>query len=76
MKKNINSADRIIRVIIAAIVATLYFTNIISGTLGIVLLAAAGIIFLTSVINFCPIYFALGISTVKKRKQNEIYQQI
>jgi hypothetical protein len=38
-------------------------------------MAAAGIILLTSVIYFCPIYFALGISTAKKDKQNGIYQQ-
>ncbi len=38
MKKNIGSADRIIRVIIAAIIGVLYFTGTITGTLGIVLL--------------------------------------
>ena len=66
MKCNINSPDRIIRLIIAALVAVLFVTHVISGTLGIVLLAAAGIILLTSVINFCPIYYLLGISTKKK----------
>lgn len=66
MKANINTADRIIRVMIAAIVALLYFMNVIHGTLGIVLMIAAAIILLTSVINFCPIYYALGISTAKK----------
>jgi hypothetical protein len=66
MKKNLNTADRVIRMMIAAIVAFLYFTNIITGTSGIVLLLAAAIILLTSAINFCPIYFALGISTAKK----------
>jgi hypothetical protein len=63
---NINLTDRIIRVIIAVVVAALYFTNIINGILGIVLLAAGGIILLTSIINFCPIYYLLGISTRKK----------
>jgi len=43
MKKNMGSADRIIRIIIAAIVGILYFTGTITGTLGLVLLILAGI---------------------------------
>ncbi|HRH50337.1 MAG TPA: DUF2892 domain-containing protein [Panacibacter sp.] len=63
MKRNIGSADRITRIIIAAIIAVLYFTSTITGTWGIVLMVAAGIILLTGIINFCPIYYALGINT-------------
>jgi len=65
MKKNMGSADRIIRLIIAAIVVTLYFTNVISGTLGIVLIVVAGIFVLTSMISTCPLYLPFGISTRK-----------
>lgn len=65
MKKNMGSADRIIRVIIAAIVVILYATKIINGTLGIVLLAFAGIFVLTSLISFCPLYLPFGIRTCK-----------
>ncbi|KAB8152951.1 DUF2892 domain-containing protein [Kordia sp. TARA_039_SRF] len=67
MKKNMGAADRIIRVIIAAIVATLYFTDTITGTLGIVLLVLAGIFVLTSFISFCPLYAPFGISTCSIR---------
>ena len=63
MKKNMGTADRIIRVIIAAIIAILYFTGILSGTLGIVLLFAAGIFVLTSLISFCPLYAPFGLKT-------------
>ncbi|WP_178988043.1 YgaP family membrane protein [Winogradskyella schleiferi] len=63
MTKNMGSADRIIRVIIAAIVGILYFTGTISGTLGIVLLVLAGVFVLTSVISFCPLYAPFGIKT-------------
>ncbi len=71
MKKNMGSADRIIRVIIAAIVAVLYFTGTITGTLGIVLLVLAGIFVLTSLVSFCPLYAPFGIKTcaVKGQKQ-------
>ena len=43
MKKNMGIADRIIRVIIAAIIAILFFTDVLEGTLGIVLLVLAGV---------------------------------
>lgn len=70
MKKNMGSADRIIRLIIAAIVATLYFTGILSGTLGIVLLALAGIFVLTSLISFCPLYAPFGIKTCSLKENS------
>ncbi len=69
MKKNMGIADRIIRIIIAAVVVVLYFTGIISGTLGIVLLVLSGVFALTSLISFCPLYIPFGIKTCKN-KQN------
>ncbi len=63
MKKNMGSADKIIRVLLAAIVGVLFFTGTISGTLGIILLVLAGIFVLTSMISFCPLYAPFGIST-------------
>ncbi len=63
------SADKIIRVIIAAIVGVLYFTGIISGTLGIVLLVLAGVFVLTSLISFCPLYAPFGLSTCAHREK-------
>ncbi|WP_224491122.1 YgaP family membrane protein [Robertkochia flava] len=69
MKKNMGSADRIIRVIIAAIVAVLYYTGTISGTLGMVLLALAGVFVLTSFISFCPLYAPFGISTCRMKEK-------
>ena len=70
MKKNMGTTDRIIRVIIAAIVGVLYFTGTISGTLGIVFLVLAGVFVLTSLISFCPLYAPFGIKTcpLKEKK--------
>lgn len=70
MKKNMGSADRIIRVIIAAIIAVLYFTNVVSGTLGIVLLVLAGIFLATSLISFCPLYAPFGLSTCATKEKS------
>ncbi len=67
MKKNMGSADRITRLLIAAIVAVLYFTNVITGTFGIVLLVIAGVFVLTSLISFCPLYTLFGIKTCKTK---------
>lgn len=69
MKKNMGSVDRIIRVIIAALVGVLYFTGTISGTLGIILLVLAGVFVLTSVISFCPLYAPFGIKTCKIKEK-------
>ena len=63
-------ADRIIRVIIAAIVGVLFFTGVISGVLGIVLLVLAGVFVLTSLVSFCPIYAPFGIKTCSVKESN------
>ncbi|MBK7946918.1 MAG: DUF2892 domain-containing protein [Flavobacteriales bacterium] len=66
MKPNMGSTDRILRIIIAAVIAILYFTGTIEGTLGLVLLILAGVFVLTSLISFCPLYAPFGIRTCKR----------
>ena len=66
MKVNMGSIDRVVRIIAALIIAALYFTHIISGTVAIILLVIATIFILTSFISFCPLYLPFGISTKKK----------
>lgn len=61
------SVDKIIRVIVAAIIAILYFTNVISGTLGIVLLVLAVIFVLTSLVSFCPLYAPFRFNTCRNK---------
>lgn len=68
MKKNVGSVDRIMRILVAIIMAVLYFTGVVSGTLGIVLLVAAVVFLLTSFMSFCPFYPILGISTCSKKE--------
>ena len=66
MKKNIGNLDRLLRVIVAAIIVALYFMHIISGTMAIVLIAFAIIFMITSSLSFCPLYLPFGISTRKE----------
>ncbi len=68
MKKNMGIADRVIRVLIAVVVAILYFTGILTGTWAIVLLILSGIFILTSLFGICPLYMPFGIKTIAKNK--------
>ncbi len=52
MKKNMGNIDRVIRVLIALVVIALYFANVISGTVALVLLVLSAVFILTSVISF------------------------
>ncbi|KPJ81865.1 MAG: hypothetical protein AMS19_07695 [Gemmatimonas sp. SG8_23] len=66
MKPNMGTADRAIRVVIAAVIAFLYFNGTLGGTLGIVLLVVAVVFLATSMMGSCPAYLPLGLSTRKE----------
>ena len=67
MKKNMSSADSIIRILIAALITVLFFTKIITGTFAIVMIIVAAIFLATSVIGFCPLYALIGVKTCKTK---------
>ncbi len=67
MKTNMGSTDKIIRILLAIVFAVLYFTGIVSGTLGIILLVLGGVFVATSFISFCPLYTLFGMSTCKTK---------
>jgi len=66
MKQNMGSVDRIVRVVFALLVAALYFTGSISGTVAIILGLFAVIFLATSAMGFCPLYLPFKLSTKKK----------
>jgi hypothetical protein len=66
MKKNMGKTDKAIRILIAVVIVALYFTNVISGITGIILLILAGVFVFTSLIGTCPLYLPFGLSTKKK----------
>jgi len=68
MKKNMGTVDEIIRILVAFVITILFFTNIISGIFGIVLLVFAVIFVITGFIGFCPLYLPIGINTGKTRR--------
>lgn len=65
MQKNMGTTDKLIRVLIAAVIGVLYFLDKISGTLAYVLMGVAIVLLVTSLVNFCPLYRLLGTSTCK-----------
>jgi len=66
MKTNMGMIDRLVRIVLAIVVAVLYFTGQINGVAAIVLGVLAVIFVVTSLISFCPLYLPFGISTKKK----------
>lgn len=63
MAKNMGSADRLIRIVLAGAVAALYFAGQITGMAAVVLGVFAAVFVLTSAVGTCPLYAPLGIST-------------
>jgi hypothetical protein len=65
MKRNMSNTDRIVRVVIAALFAYLYFGGIVTGGLGILLVVLAAVFTLTAIVSFCPLYAPFKFSTYK-----------
>ncbi|MFV8327986.1 DUF2892 domain-containing protein [Flavobacterium sp. ZS1P14] len=68
MKKNMGSADKIIRIAGAVTIAILYATKTITGTLALILGAFAIILLITSFVSFCPLYSPFKFSTKKNKE--------
>ena len=65
MQKNLGKLDKVIRFLLAAVLVVLYSFGIVEGILGVIALVVAGVLVITSLITFCPLYRVLGISTCK-----------
>lgn len=71
MKKNMGCVDRVIRTVLAVVVAILFFTKQITGTAAVILGILAVIFLLTSAVGFCPLYVPFKISTRKKVEEKK-----
>ncbi len=69
MKRNMSNSDRIIRIVLAAIFAYLYFSGTVTGILGTILLILGTVFVLTSLVSSCPLYTLFGISTCSVEKK-------
>jgi uncharacterized membrane protein YccC len=68
MKKNVGIFDKILRIVVAIIIAALYYFQVITGTLGLVLIIVAIVFLLTGLLNFCGLYAIFGINTCSKKE--------
>tara|TARA_R110002126_G_scaffold172565_1_gene321294 strand:+ start:453 stop:659 length:207 start_codon:yes stop_codon:yes gene_type:complete len=68
MKKNMGSTDRFIRIFIAVALLTTFYTDTVTGTLGYIMAAVAGVLILTTFVSFCPLYTLFGMNTCKIKK--------
>lgn len=66
MKKNIGQPDKIIRLLLAAVLAILVIAQVITGTLAILGMVVAAVLAATALVNVCPLYAMVGLSTAKK----------
>jgi hypothetical protein len=71
MKANMGTVDKAIRILVAIVIAALYFTNQITGVVATILLVLAAAFILTSFVSFCPLYVPLGISTKKETSEKK-----
>lgn len=69
MKKNIGALDKGIRLAIALIIVILDINNVITGTLGNVLLIVAVLLVITTFLGFCPLYLPFGWNTNKAKEK-------
>jgi hypothetical protein len=70
MKRNMGSADRIIRMVTAAIFVALSLTGIITGAVAIILPAVGLVLGVTSFVGHCPLYTLFGISTLGEQEHD------
>ncbi len=63
MKKNLGTADRLLRMALALGIAILIASGRPDGLPALLLGAVAAVLALTSTISFCPLYAPLGLST-------------
>jgi len=70
MKTNVGTTDRVLRILLAFVLAGLYFTGTISGTIGIIALILAIVLVITGLVGFCPLYLPCRINTCKKEQSN------
>lgn len=66
IKQNMGTLDRVIRLMLVAVVAVLYFTGNLTGLAAIILGILAVIFVITSLIGFCPLYLPFGLSTKRQ----------
>jgi hypothetical protein len=67
MQKNLSTADRIIRTIMAVVIGLVVMNGVLSGFWAVLLSVLAMVFLLTSFVSFCPLYLPFRFSTLKSQ---------
>ena len=68
LDKNLGTVDKVIRLLVSAVILLLFALGLIDGPLAAGLIALAVVLTITALFSFCPLYLVLGI----KQKRNGI----
>jgi len=68
LTQNVGTPDRVVRFIIAAALAAVALSGLVAGPLAIVALVAAGVMLVTGLVGFCPLYAIVGFSSCPIRR--------
>lgn len=71
MKKNMGIVDRVARLVVAVLIVILYLSNVLTGTLGIILIVLAAIFVVTSLIGYCPLYTVFKCDTLSPKEKEK-----
>ncbi|MCA0250928.1 MAG: DUF2892 domain-containing protein [Actinobacteria bacterium] len=63
MKQNLGATDRIVRIVLAAVLAVAAWMLGFTSIGGIILLVLAAVMLITSAVGFCPLYAPFRFST-------------
>ncbi|GAA0876677.1 hypothetical protein GCM10009118_30870 [Wandonia haliotis] len=69
MKKNMGNIDKGIRIVVALLLLLAIYMELVTTPWSIILLVVAGVLVLTSFLNFCPLYTLFGINTCKTEQK-------
>lgn len=69
MKKNVGNIDKGIRIVVALLLLLAIYMELVTTPWSIILLVVAGVLVLTSFLNFCPLYTLFGINTCKTEQK-------
>ncbi|HNZ65160.1 MAG TPA: DUF2892 domain-containing protein [Smithella sp.] len=62
MEKNVGTADKVIRIIVALLIIIAYLGGMLPGVAGLLLIVSGSL--LSSVVSgYCPLYKTIGVNT-------------
>ena len=68
MRSNLGYTDRLVRIVMAFAFSAVFARQFVTGTIAWIFLGLAGMLFLTSIAGFCPLYKLFGISTLRRNR--------